>query len=119
MVTELGRLLRIIRVNTGDSTRDMAKKLQISTSLLISIENGHRSTPPDIEERLCSVYNLLESDRKKIQKAIKGEEVEQTKINLTDFSKKKKRVIEEISNNNLSDETLDRISDLIHSETRG
>lgn len=112
MITELGRLLRIIRVNTGDSTSDMAKKLHISTSLLIAIENGHRSTPPDIEERLCSVYNLKESDKKKIEEAISSKEEKQKKVNLTDFSKKKGKLGSDVKRTN-------DMGDLVHSETRG
>ena len=108
MITELGRLLRIIRVNSGDSTHEMAKKLHISTSLLIAIENGRRKTPEDIEERLCSVYNLLESDKKKIRDAIASGEEKQTKPNLPDFGKKN-------ANGNDSED----INALAHAESRG
>jgi len=110
MITELGRLLRIIRVNSGDSTHEMAKKLHISTSLLIAIENGRRKTPEDIEERLCSVYNLLESDKKKIRDAIASGEEKQTKPNLTDFGKKKK---------NAKGNESEDINALDHTESRG
>ena len=108
MITELGRLLRIIRVNSGDSTHEMAKKLHISTSLLIAIENGRRKTPVDIEERLCSVYNLLESDKKKIRDAIASGEEKQTKPNLTDFGKK-----------NTKENDSEDINALAHAESRG
>ena len=43
MVTQLGKILRIIRVNTGDSMRTMAGKLGVSVSYLSAIENGKRN----------------------------------------------------------------------------
>ena len=40
MITEFGKLLRIIRINTGDSARTMAEKFGMSPSYLSTIENG-------------------------------------------------------------------------------
>lgn len=42
MITEFGKLLRIIRINTGDSARTMAEKFGMSPSYLSTIENGKR-----------------------------------------------------------------------------
>lgn len=39
MLTEFGKILRIIRINSGDSSRAMAKKLNLSPSYLSAIEN--------------------------------------------------------------------------------
>lgn len=38
MITEFGKLLRIIRINTGDSARTMAEKFGMSPSYLSTIE---------------------------------------------------------------------------------
>lgn len=39
MLTEFGKLLRIIRINSGDTSKDMAKKLNLSPSYLSAIES--------------------------------------------------------------------------------
>ena len=62
MITEFGKLLRIIRVNSGDSAKDMAIKLNMSPSYLSTIENGKRNIPPDMEQLLISAYNLSDRD---------------------------------------------------------
>ena len=49
MLTEFGKLLRIIRINSGDTSKDMAKKLNLSPSYLSAIESGKRNIPLDIE----------------------------------------------------------------------
>ena len=50
--------------------------------------------------------------KKKIKDAISGEKEKQTKVNLTDFGKKK-------STRGTSNNSTDSISDLVHAETRG
>lgn len=47
MLTEFGKLLRIIRINSGDTSKDMAKKLNLSPSYLSAIESGKRNIPAD------------------------------------------------------------------------
>ena len=62
MITEFGKLLRIIRINSGDSAKDMATKLNMSASYLSTIENGKRNIPPDMEDLLVRAYNLSERE---------------------------------------------------------
>ena len=38
MLTEFGKVMRIIRINTGDSMRDMAAKIGMSATYLSAIE---------------------------------------------------------------------------------
>lgn len=40
MLTEFGKVMRIIRINTGDSMRDMAAKIGMSATYLSAIETG-------------------------------------------------------------------------------
>lgn len=92
MLTEFGKILRIIRINSGDSSRAMAKKLNLSPSYLSAIENGKRNIPSDIEKLLCDAYPLSSTDVTKIRKTIVGS-CTSIKINLTEFAEKKKRLI--------------------------
>ena len=70
MLTQFGKLLRIIRINSGDSAKDMAKKLNLSPSYLSAIENGNRRIPSDMEQLLCEAYPLSDVDKEKIRFAI-------------------------------------------------
>lgn len=112
MLTEFGKLLRIIRINSGDTSRDMAKKLGFSPSYLSAIESGKRNVPIDMERLLSKSYPLSQIDLEKLRTAMfsSGGAV---KINLTDFAEKKQKVIIAIAQDDISDNVLDEISDLI------
>ena len=70
MITEFGKLLRIIRINTGDSARTMAEKFGMSPSYLSTIENGKRNIPPEMEELVIRAYDLSEHDKEKLRKTL-------------------------------------------------
>ena len=112
MLTEFGKLLRIIRINSGDTSRDMAKKLGFSPSYLSAIESGKRNVPIDMERLLSRSYPLSQIDLEKLRTAMfsSGGAV---KINLTDFAEKKQKVIMAIAQDDISDNVTDEISDLI------
>lgn len=112
MLTEFGKLLRIIRINSGDSSREMARKLGFSPSYLSAIESGKRNVPTDMEKLLSKSYPLSQSDLEKLRAAMFASS-DTVKINLTDFAEKKQRVIMAIAQDDISDNVLDEISDLI------
>ena len=112
MVTEFGKLLRIIRVNSGDSAKDMAKKLNMSPSYLSTIENGKRNIPIDIDKLLIKAYNLSEKDKEKLRKAM-AESSDTVKIDLTDLAEKKRQMIFEITNGNLDESVIEELHHII------
>ena len=89
MITEFGKLLRIIRINTGDSARTMAEKFGMSPSYLSTIENGKRNIPPEMEELVIRAYDLSEHDKEKLRKTI-IDTTAQLKVDLTEMEEKKK-----------------------------
>ena len=112
MLTEFGKVMRIIRINTGDSLRDMAEKIGMSAAYLSSIENGKRNIPPNMEEILYSQYDLTEKDKSKIRNAIE-KSISQVKINLTEMTDKKKKLIYTITKGNIDDATLNQLCEII------
>ena len=112
MLTEFGKLLRIIRIKSGDTSRAMAKKLGLSASYLSAIEGGKRNIPTDMEKMLSKSYPLSKIDIEKLRSAMLSSS-DSVKINLTDFAEKKQRVIMAIAQDDISDNVLDEISDLI------
>lgn len=114
-MTEFGRILRIIRVNTGDSARKMANKLYISPAYLSAIENGKRSIPSSLITNIATVYNLTERDKTRLRNAVLSNN-KPFKIDLTDFSDKKQRLLVAILQNDLSNKTINEMYDLTFSK---
>lgn len=112
MLTEFGKVMRIIRINTGDSMRDMAAKIGMSATYLSAIETGKRNIPANMEELLFSHYNFSEKDKKKIKDSIE-KSAAQVKINLTEMADKKKKLIYKLSKGDIDEETLDRLCEII------
>ena len=112
MLTEFGKVMRIIRINTGDSMRDMAAKIGMSATYLSAIETGKRNIPANMEELLFSNYNFSEKDKKKIKDSIE-KSAAQVKINLTEMADKKKKLIYKLSKGDIDEETLDRLCEII------
>ena len=100
MVTEFGKLLRIIRINTGDSARTMAEKF------------GMRNIPPEMEELVIRAYDLSEHDKEKLRKTI-IETTAQLKVDLTEMEEKKKKVIFSLTKGNIDEETLNQLCEII------
>lgn len=112
MLTEFGKVMRIIRINTGDSMRDMAAKIGMSATYLSAIETGKRNIPANLEELLFSHYNFSEKDKKKIKDSIE-KSASHVKIDLTEMADKKKKLIYSISKGDIDEETLDRLCEII------
>lgn len=113
MLTELGKVMRIIRINTGDSMRTMASKIGLSAAYLSAIENGKRNVPENMEELLSKHYELSDTDRVKIKEAIE-QSSSKVKINLTEMTEKKKKLIFTIKDTDLDDDTLNQLCEIIN-----
>ena len=50
MLTDLGRLLRKIRIDHGEILKDMANRFGVTASYLSAVENGKRAVPEAWEE---------------------------------------------------------------------
>ncbi len=112
MVTQLGKILRIIRVNTGESMRVMAEKLKVSVSYLSAIENGKRNVPANFGELIASNYDLSNKDKMNLRDAIQ-DSTEKVKVNITELGEKKKRILYALTSDDLDEETLSRLVEII------
>lgn len=112
MVTQLGKILRIIRINTGDSMRTMANKLNLSVSYLSAIENGKRNVPADFAERISSKYTLSDKDKENLSDAI-SQTASRIKMDITELSEKQRKLIYALSKNQIDEETIDRLCEIV------
>lgn len=117
MVTEFGKVLRIIRINSGDTAKIMADKLGISVPYLNAIENGRRDIPSDLSDKVIKAYALSEKDKKNIKNAEVSLK-ERVKIDLTELSEKKRRVIIALSRDEIDDEDMEEICKIVNSKRR-
>lgn len=117
MLTEFGKVMRIIRINSGDSMRDMAAKIGMSATYLSAIETGKRNVPANMEELLFSNYKFSEKDKKKIKDAIE-KSAQHVKINLTEMAEKKKKLIYSIAKDDIDEKTLDRLCEIIKNKEK-
>ena len=116
-MTEFGRILRIIRINTGDTAKQMASKLYISPSYLSAIENGKRSIPSNLITNIVNIYNLSEKDKMRLRNAVLNS-YKPFRIDLTDFSEKKQNLLLAILQGELSDKTINEMYDLTFSKKK-
>lgn len=66
MLTQLGKELRILRMEYGELLKDMADKLGKSPAYLSSVENGKRVPTDKLINELIDVYNLDDEHRERI-----------------------------------------------------
>lgn len=116
-MTEFGRILRIIRINTGDNAKQMANKLYISPSYLSAIENGKRSIPSNLISSIANVYNLSERDKTRLREAVLNNN-KPFRIDLTDFSEKKQNLLMAILQDDLPEQTIEEMYDLTFSKKK-
>ncbi|MCQ2770477.1 MAG: helix-turn-helix domain-containing protein [Clostridia bacterium] len=116
-MTEFGRYLRIIRINIGDSARDMAKKLMLSPSYLSAIENGKRNIPIDFEKQLIEAYNLSEKDKENLRRAILNSS-DTIRINLTEYAEKKQRLLMAIVGDEIGADAIDKMVGMLDEENK-
>lgn len=113
MATEFGKILKIIRINSGDGTKEMADKFGVSVPYLYAIENGRRDIPDDIIEKVIANYPLNESDIAKLKEAVLTTK-DRMKIDLSTYADKRKRLIVTLVNEDIDDVTLDEIIDIVN-----
>lgn len=66
MITELGKQLRILRIENNQLLKDMSGKLGITPAYLSSIENGKRRPTKEIIHKLFISYDFDEKEKNSI-----------------------------------------------------
>jgi len=91
MATKYGIELRKMRVERGETLRDMANKVGLSISYLSSIENGLRNIPSDLTNKIVEIYSLNKEEVLKLQNAEKIS-VKEVSIKLDNLNKEQKEL---------------------------
>lgn len=67
---ELSILLKEIRIHNKEILKDMADKLEFSSTFLSAIENGKKKVPDNFYSKIIGNYNLSEEEKKELEEAI-------------------------------------------------
>ena len=108
MLTEFGKLLRIIRIYSGDSAKQMAEKLHISGSYLSAIEAGQRNIPLELERKIENVYDLSDIDRAKLRDAMISNAT-LLKVDMTELSHERQKLILALVNGEIGNDTVEKM----------
>ena len=68
-VTELGMVLRKLRIDRSETLGDMAEKLCITSSYLSAIEKGKRPAPDGLTDKISDLYELTPNVRSELANA--------------------------------------------------
>ena len=66
MITEIGKLLRKLRIDRGEVLKDMADKLNVSSAYLSAVEVGKRNLPDHWIKEIIRLYELNGEDGAKL-----------------------------------------------------
>jgi len=70
MLTNLGRVLRKMRIDHGEILKDMADRFGITASYLSAVENGKRPIPEVWEKIILESYPLDERQKDELRRAV-------------------------------------------------
>lgn len=91
MLTQLGIFLRKLRLDSGEIMKEMASKLDVSSSFLSAVENGKKKMPDSWYDAIVHLYHLDPAKQDAFMSAIE-ESQKSLEINLEDLSKEKKKL---------------------------
>lgn len=70
MLNEFGKFCRKLRIEKGELLRDMALKLDVTSSYLSAVEMGKRAVPEEWIKIISEEYNLDENEKEELRKAV-------------------------------------------------
>lgn len=91
VITAFGKFLRVLRMDNEEILKDMAEKLDVTSSFLSAVENGKKKIPGDWLEKISDLYSLSNDMTIELQNAI-SETNECVEIKLTNLSLKQREL---------------------------
>ncbi len=117
MYTEFGKALRHIRLDHFENMKDMAQKLNVSTSFLSAVEVGKKNIPAKWVEDISNIYNLSAQETNELQNAF---DITQQKVSLSlesmDEAHQNVSLMFARSIKNIDPNTLDKLKKLLEEE---
>lgn len=102
---DIGRQLKIIRINRGDTAKVMAEKFDMSIAYLYAIESGARAVPQGFFELINNNYELTDTEQSSLNAAIINS-TGKAKIDMTDMSRDRKELMIKIASGEINEATI-------------
>ncbi|MDD4315722.1 MAG: helix-turn-helix transcriptional regulator [Clostridia bacterium] len=118
MLSEYGKILRKVRIDSGELLNDMAVKLGVSPALLSYIENGKREIPQGLTETAITRYNLASGLAEQLR-AAETQSKKMVKVELSpsvSVEKRQTALLFARTFNNMNDDVLAKIRVLLEGE---
>lgn len=117
MITAFGKFLRNLRMDNGEILKNMADKLEVSSSFLSAVENGKKKIPLDWATKIATLYSLPEKKMSELKRSI-SETNECLEIGLADLNSQQAELAFSFARklNGFDDETLKRLWEIFNEE---
>lgn len=92
MLTQFGKFCRKLRIDNGELLKEMANKLEVTSSYLSAVENGKRNVPRDWSNKITVLYSLDSNQQAQLQNAVQ-ESKKEIKIDFSSFNNEDKQVM--------------------------
>ena len=114
MLTELGKLLRKIRIDRQELLRDMASTLGVSVAYLSVVETGKRNAPIAWCNKIIQAYHLNSDEVAQLRTAF-DESQDELRISLQQISAQQRSTAISFAKalEGLSDEQLEKIMKVV------
>ena len=121
MIGEFGKFIETKRKALNKTLRGLAMELEIAPAYMSDIEKGHRY-PPDKEklEKMASLLNLSEDEKNKMYDLAAGEKENSVSPDLPEYimgTEKARVALRMARDNGVSDETWQKVIDMLEQET--
>lgn len=120
MLTEFGKLLRKIRIDSGEIIKDMAEKLNVTASYLSAVETGKRNVPRGWTETIAKCYHLSDIEKKQLEHAADSSiKVLKLNVEYTTEEKRETAVLFAREFDSLDSDTIKQMKKLLQKNKRG
>ena len=119
-ITKFGEWARDLRIKKSENLKSMAHNLEVSSAFLSAVENGKKKIPKNWFEKLCKLYNLVASEKEKLNEAI-AKSTQRVVLNLdkTNQTNRELALIFARAFEELDDDELKQIQEILNKRKRG
>ena len=120
MRTSLGIFLAQIRLSNGETLREMAKKIGVSSAFLSAVENGKKKMPEAWKEKLQVLYSLTTQQIAELEQAML-ESNDKIELDVSDVSKTERELVISFARkfSSLDQETIEKIRKILSNPKEG
>lgn len=92
MLTDFGKVCRMIRIEASENLGDMAERIGVSSSFLSAVENGKKNIPVRLCETIRREYSLDHDTYRQLREAAENSKM-QIKIQMEKLGTKDKDLV--------------------------